>query len=70
MYTACRDVPVGDNVLEADKELSIHVQFVDSGVDGILTWPITMESVSIGNNQEDSAANLKHFPVCGTERLD
>lgn len=29
-----------------------------------------MESVSIGNNQEDSAADPKHFPVCGAERLD
>lgn len=28
-----------------------------------------MESVSIGNNQKNSAVNLEHFPVCGTECL-
>lgn len=49
-YSVCTSVPIGDNILEADEQLSIHVQFVDSGVDGILTWSVTMESVSIGNN--------------------
>lgn len=59
-------VPVSENILKADKQLCIHVQFIDSGVDGVLTWSVTIESVSIGNNQEDSTANLEHFPVCGT----
>lgn len=67
---ACTSVPVGENILEADKQLSIHVQFVDSGIDGVSTWSITIESVSIGNGQEDSAADLEHFPVCGTKCLD
>lgn len=58
------ELPVGDNILEADKQLFIHVQFIDSGVDGISTRSITMESVTIGNNQKDSVADLKHFPVC------
>lgn len=65
----CSSLPVGDNILEADKQLSDHVQFVDCGVDCISAGSITKESVSIGNNQENSAANLKHFPVCGAERL-
>lgn len=49
-YSVCTSVPIGDNVLEADKQLSIHVQFVDCGVDGISTWSVTMESVSVGNS--------------------
>lgn len=60
---------VGDDILEADKHLSIHVQFIDCRVDGISTRSVTLVSVSIGNNQEDSAASLKHFPVCGAECL-
>lgn len=63
-------VPVGNDILEADKQLSVHVQFVDSGVDGISTGSVTMESITIGNNQKNSASNLEHFPVCGTECLD
>lgn len=65
----CTSVPVGDDILEADKHLSIHVQFIDCRVDGISTRSVTLVSVSIGNNQEDSAASLKHFPVCGAECL-
>lgn len=61
--------PVGDDVLEADEDLSFHVQFVDGGVDSISTGFITMESVSVSNDKEDSAANLEHFPVSGTECL-
>lgn len=43
-------LPVGNNILETDEQLAIHVQFIDSGVDGILTWSINMEFMSIGNN--------------------
>lgn len=54
MHPACYSVyislPIGDNILETDKQLSIHVQFIDSGVDGILTRSVNMESVSVGNN--------------------
>lgn len=63
-------LPEGDNILEADKQLFVHVQFIDSGVDGISTRSITVEFVTIGNNQEDSVADLKHFPVCGAKCLD
>lgn len=62
-------IPVGDDVLEADKQTSDHVQLVDGRVDGVLTRPVTLQSVSVGNNQKYPAANLEHFPVCGTERL-
>lgn len=48
--SVCISVPVGDNILEADKQLPSHVQFVDGGVDGVLTRSSAMESVSIGNH--------------------
>lgn len=65
----CVCLPVRYNILKANKQLSVYVKFIDGGVDGIATRPVTMESVSISNNQEDSAANLEHLPVCGTKCL-
>lgn len=50
LYSIHMPLPVGDNILETDKQLAIHVQFIDSGVDGILTWSVNMEFVSIGDN--------------------
>lgn len=63
-------LPVGDYVLKTNKYLPVHIQLIDGGVDGILAGPVHVESVSISDNQENSAANVKHFPVRGTERLD
>lgn len=47
VYTS---LPIGENILETDKQLPNHVQFIDSGVDGVLTWSTSLESVSVGNS--------------------
>lgn len=49
MLHACVFVPVGDDVLEADKQLPLHVQLVDGGVDGVLTRPVDVVPVPVGN---------------------
>ena len=49
MHLAC-SVPVGDDILEADKQLSLHVQLIDGGVDGVSAPSVTVGSVSLGNN--------------------
>lgn len=49
-YSVCTSLPIGDNILETNKQPSNHVQFIDSGADDILTCPINIESMSVGNN--------------------
>ncbi len=61
--------PVCEDVLEADEGLCECVQFVHGGVDAVETRAVVWNLLTVGDDKEEPAIDLKRLPVRRSNRL-